>query len=147
MPKPLAGGHELLLTHQEIFGSGEDHRALRRVQPIVVQRQGQKDKEFGEEPKSFTHKPEERVENDKSFGVRRTSGIHQLPKCPKTNTRDLIRSRKVPRTTRKGKIQIQLAQTLTSRVQDPQYVAFSSEQCFQYGHVSQPRRQGHYQPY
>ncbi|MBW0563026.1 hypothetical protein O181_102741 [Austropuccinia psidii MF-1] len=30
MPKPLAGGHELLLTHQELSGSGEDHRALRR---------------------------------------------------------------------------------------------------------------------
>ncbi|MBW0539125.1 hypothetical protein O181_078840 [Austropuccinia psidii MF-1] len=25
MPKPLAGGHELLLTHQEPPGSGEDH--------------------------------------------------------------------------------------------------------------------------
>ncbi|MBW0571726.1 hypothetical protein O181_111441 [Austropuccinia psidii MF-1] len=31
IPKPLAGGHELLLTHQELSGSGEDHRALRRV--------------------------------------------------------------------------------------------------------------------
>ncbi|MBW0577787.1 hypothetical protein O181_117502 [Austropuccinia psidii MF-1] len=28
MPKPLAGGHELLLTHQELCGSGEDHRTL-----------------------------------------------------------------------------------------------------------------------
>ncbi|MBW0575968.1 hypothetical protein O181_115683, partial [Austropuccinia psidii MF-1] len=39
MPKPLAGGHELLLTHQELSGSGEDHRTLRRVEPIVLQRQ------------------------------------------------------------------------------------------------------------
>ncbi|MBW0465409.1 hypothetical protein O181_005124 [Austropuccinia psidii MF-1] len=28
MPKPLAGGYEILLTHQEISGSGEDHRGL-----------------------------------------------------------------------------------------------------------------------
>ncbi|MBW0516952.1 hypothetical protein O181_056667 [Austropuccinia psidii MF-1] len=41
MPKPLAGGHELLLTHQEISGSGEYHRILRRVEPIVLQIQGQ----------------------------------------------------------------------------------------------------------
>ncbi|MBW0504466.1 hypothetical protein O181_044181 [Austropuccinia psidii MF-1] len=30
MPKPLVGGHELLLTHQKLSGSGEDHRTLRR---------------------------------------------------------------------------------------------------------------------
>ncbi|MBW0582201.1 hypothetical protein O181_121916 [Austropuccinia psidii MF-1] len=40
--KPLAGGYELLLTHQELSGSGEDHRTLRRVDPIVLQRQDQK---------------------------------------------------------------------------------------------------------
>ncbi|MBW0588218.1 hypothetical protein O181_127933 [Austropuccinia psidii MF-1] len=58
MPKPLAGGHELLLTHQELSGSGEDHRTLRRLEPIVLQRQGQKYKELVEEPKSFIHRPE-----------------------------------------------------------------------------------------
>ncbi|MBW0540195.1 hypothetical protein O181_079910 [Austropuccinia psidii MF-1] len=31
MPKPVADGHELLLIHQELSGSGEDHRALRRI--------------------------------------------------------------------------------------------------------------------
>ncbi|MBW0589962.1 hypothetical protein O181_129677 [Austropuccinia psidii MF-1] len=46
MPKPLAEGHELLLTHQELSGSGEDHRTPRTVEPIVLQRQGQKDKEL-----------------------------------------------------------------------------------------------------
>ncbi|MBW0539575.1 hypothetical protein O181_079290, partial [Austropuccinia psidii MF-1] len=59
MPKPLAGGHELLFTHQELSGSGEDHRTLRRLEPIFLQRQGQKDKELVEEPKSFIHRPEE----------------------------------------------------------------------------------------
>ncbi|MBW0583709.1 hypothetical protein O181_123424 [Austropuccinia psidii MF-1] len=59
MPKPLAGGHELLLTHQELSGSGEDHRTLRRLEPIVLQRHGQNNEELAEEPKSFIHRPEE----------------------------------------------------------------------------------------
>ncbi|MBW0581424.1 hypothetical protein O181_121139 [Austropuccinia psidii MF-1] len=78
MPKPLAGGHELLLTHQELSGSGEDHRTLTRFEPIVLQRQGQKDKELVEEPKSFIHRPEEETVNDSSFGDRRPSGVYQL---------------------------------------------------------------------
>ncbi|MBW0568402.1 hypothetical protein O181_108117 [Austropuccinia psidii MF-1] len=78
MPKPLAGGHELLLTHQELSGSGEDHRALRRLEPIVFQRQGQKDEEFVEEPKYFIHRPDEGIGNDSSLGDRRPSGIYQL---------------------------------------------------------------------
>ncbi|MBW0562394.1 hypothetical protein O181_102109 [Austropuccinia psidii MF-1] len=54
MPKPLAGGHELLLTHQELSGSGEDHIALRMLEPIVQKRKGPKYKELVEEPKSLT---------------------------------------------------------------------------------------------
>ncbi|MBW0580871.1 hypothetical protein O181_120586 [Austropuccinia psidii MF-1] len=98
MPKPLAGGHELLLTHQGLCGSGEDHRAIRRLESIVLQRQSQKDKELVEEPKSFIHRPEERVGKDSSFGNRRPSGIYQLQKCPRTSPKGLRRSRKVPRT-------------------------------------------------
>ncbi|MBW0533243.1 hypothetical protein O181_072958 [Austropuccinia psidii MF-1] len=98
MPKPLAGGHELLLTHQELSGSGEDHRALRRLEPIVFQRQSQKDRELVDEPKSFIHRPEEGVVNDSSFGDRRPSGVYQLQNCPKTSLKHLRRSRKVPRT-------------------------------------------------
>ncbi|MBW0579015.1 hypothetical protein O181_118730 [Austropuccinia psidii MF-1] len=93
MPKPLAGGHELLLTHQEISGSGEDHRALRRVKPIVLQRQSQKDKELVEEPKSLICRPEEGIGND-------PSGIYQLQKHPKRIPKDLRRRRKFPRTIR-----------------------------------------------
>ncbi|MBW0524918.1 hypothetical protein O181_064633 [Austropuccinia psidii MF-1] len=44
MPKLLEGGHALLLTRQELSSSGEDHRALRRVEPIFLRRKGQKDK-------------------------------------------------------------------------------------------------------
>ncbi|MBW0589765.1 hypothetical protein O181_129480 [Austropuccinia psidii MF-1] len=78
MPKALAGGHELLFTHQELSRSGEDHRALRSLEPTVLQRQGHKDKALVEEQKSFIHRPEERVGNDSSFGDRGTSGVYQL---------------------------------------------------------------------
>ncbi|MBW0565685.1 hypothetical protein O181_105400 [Austropuccinia psidii MF-1] len=100
MPNPLAGGHELLLTHQKLSGSGEDHRTLRRMEPIVLQRQGKKDKELFEKSKSFIHRLEERVGNDPSFGQRRLSGIYQLQKCPKTSPKNLRRRRKVSRAIR-----------------------------------------------
>ncbi|MBW0503685.1 hypothetical protein O181_043400 [Austropuccinia psidii MF-1] len=78
MPKPLAGGHELLLTHQELSGSGEDHRSLRRLEPIFLKIKGKKDKELVEKSKSFSHRPEEGVGNDPSVGERRPSVIYQL---------------------------------------------------------------------
>ncbi|MBW0570772.1 hypothetical protein O181_110487 [Austropuccinia psidii MF-1] len=98
MPKPLEGGHELLLPHQELSVSGEYHRALRRLEPIVLQRKSKKDKELVEGPKSFIHRPEEGVGNDRSFGDRRPSGVYQLQKSPRTSPKDLRRSSKVPRT-------------------------------------------------
>ncbi|MBW0581469.1 hypothetical protein O181_121184 [Austropuccinia psidii MF-1] len=85
MPKSLAGGHELLLTHQELSGSGEDHNTLRRLEPIVLQRQGQKAKELVEGPNSFIHRPEERVRSDSSFGDRGPSGIYQLQASPEVS--------------------------------------------------------------
>ncbi|MBW0513852.1 hypothetical protein O181_053567 [Austropuccinia psidii MF-1] len=97
MPKPLAGEYELLLTHQELSASGEDHRTLMRMEPIVLQRQGQKEKELAEEPKSFIHIPEERVGNDPSFGEGRPSSINQLQKCPRKSSKALRRNREVPR--------------------------------------------------
>ncbi|MBW0583207.1 hypothetical protein O181_122922 [Austropuccinia psidii MF-1] len=77
-PKTFAGGHELLVKHQELSGSAENHRTLRRVEPIEFQRQVQKDKELVQEPKSFIHRQEEEVGNDLSFGERRLSGVYQL---------------------------------------------------------------------
>ncbi|MBW0493646.1 hypothetical protein O181_033361 [Austropuccinia psidii MF-1] len=114
MPTPLAGGHELLLTHQELSGSGEDHRTLRRVKPIVLQRQGQKDKELVKEPKSFIFRPEEGIENDPSFG-RRLSGIYQLQKHPKRSPKDLRRRRKVPRTIKAREKEKQIQTDLTHK--------------------------------
>ncbi|MBW0592883.1 hypothetical protein O181_132598 [Austropuccinia psidii MF-1] len=99
IPKPLAGGHELLLTHKELSGSGEDHRTIRRVEPIFLQRKGQKDKELVEEQKSFIHRPEEGIGNDSSLG-RRPSGVYQLQKHPKRSPKYLRIRRKVPTTIR-----------------------------------------------
>ncbi|MBW0552847.1 hypothetical protein O181_092562 [Austropuccinia psidii MF-1] len=91
MPKPLAGGHELLLTHQELSGSGEDHRTPRRVEPIVFQRQSQKDKELVEEPNSFICTPEEGIGNDPSSG-RRPHGVYQLQASSRSIQREAQRT-------------------------------------------------------
>ncbi|MBW0543652.1 hypothetical protein O181_083367 [Austropuccinia psidii MF-1] len=115
MTKPLAGGHELLLTHKELSGSGEDHRTLRRMEPPVLQRQGQKHKELVEEPKFFIHRPEEGAENNTTFGEKRPSGIYQLQKCPKTSTKELRRSREVPRTIRERANPKPIGKDLTHR--------------------------------
>ncbi|MBW0593144.1 hypothetical protein O181_132859 [Austropuccinia psidii MF-1] len=66
------------------FGSGEYHRTLRRVEPIVLQRQSKKDKELVEEPNSFISRPKEGIGNDPSFG-RRPSGIYQLKPAPEAS--------------------------------------------------------------
>ncbi|MBW0549536.1 hypothetical protein O181_089251 [Austropuccinia psidii MF-1] len=108
IPKPLAGGHELLLTHQELSGSGEDNRTLRRVEPIVLQSQGQKDKELVEEPKSFIHRPEEGIGNP-----------NQLQKHAKGSRKDLRRRIKSQEPSGQGKRKSKFAQALPTGVQDP----------------------------
>ncbi|MBW0504174.1 hypothetical protein O181_043889 [Austropuccinia psidii MF-1] len=94
---------------------GEDNRALRRMEPIVLQRQCQKDEEFVEEPKSCVHRPEEGIGNDSSFGERRPRGIYQLQKCPKTSPKDLRRSSDVPRTIKQRAKEKQTGKDLTHR--------------------------------
>ncbi|MBW0587846.1 hypothetical protein O181_127561 [Austropuccinia psidii MF-1] len=122
MPKPLAGGHELIITHQELSGSGEYHRTLRRMEPIVLQRQSQKYKELVEEPKSFIHRPEEGVGNDSSFGERRPSGIYQLQTSSRSvqgkAQRTSEEAERSQEPSRQGKRQSQLAQTLPTRAQN-----------------------------
>ncbi|MBW0565991.1 hypothetical protein O181_105706 [Austropuccinia psidii MF-1] len=127
--KLLAGGHELLITHQELCGSGEDHRTLRRLEPIVLQRQAQKDKELVEEPKSFINRPEERVGNNSSFGNRGPSGVYQLQTSSRSvqgqaqgTSEDEERSQEA---SRKGQRRSKLGQPLPTRVQDPQIGASS----------------------
>ncbi|MBW0571746.1 hypothetical protein O181_111461 [Austropuccinia psidii MF-1] len=43
IPKPLAGGYKPLLTHQELFWVRTNHRVFRRMEPIVLQIQVQRD--------------------------------------------------------------------------------------------------------
>ncbi|MBW0522735.1 hypothetical protein O181_062450 [Austropuccinia psidii MF-1] len=138
--KPLEGDHELLLTLQELSGSGEDHRAPRRGEPIVLQRRGQKDKELVEKSKSFIHTPEEGTGNDSSFGEGRPSGIYQLQTSFRSvqiqaqwTSEERERSQE---TSGQGQRQSQLAQTLPTMIQGPQIGAFSHGQCLQYGQNS-----------
>ncbi|MBW0470797.1 hypothetical protein O181_010512 [Austropuccinia psidii MF-1] len=137
MPEPLAGGHELLLTHQELSGSGEDQRNVRRLEPIVLQIQNQKDKELVEEPKSFIHTPEEGVGNDSSVGDRRPSGVYQLQtgsiNVQRQAQRTSEEAERSQEPSRQWQRQSQLAQTLPTRVQDSQIGTFSCGQCLQYG--------------
>ncbi|MBW0550746.1 hypothetical protein O181_090461 [Austropuccinia psidii MF-1] len=125
MPKPLAGGHELLLKHQELSGSGEDQRTLRRVEPTVLQRKGKKDKELVEEPKSFICRPEEGIGND-------PSGIYQLQTSSRSIQREAQRTsqeeERPQEPSGQGKKKSELEQTLPTRVQDPQIGAFSHGQ-------------------
>ncbi|MBW0551031.1 hypothetical protein O181_090746 [Austropuccinia psidii MF-1] len=72
MPKPSEGGHELLLTHKELSGSGEEDRTLIRAG--------------------------EGVGNDSSFGDRRPSGVHQL----QTSSRSGQKKPKGPQKKQKG---------------------------------------------
>ncbi|MBW0553880.1 hypothetical protein O181_093595 [Austropuccinia psidii MF-1] len=136
MTKPLSGGHELLLTHKDISGSGEDHRALRRLEPIVLQRQSQKEKELVEQQKSFIHRPEEGVGNDsilETEGPVASTSSRSVKRQAQRTSEEVERSQEP---SRKGQRQSQLAQTLPTRVQDPQIGAFSHGQCLQYGQES-----------
>ncbi|MBW0508749.1 hypothetical protein O181_048464 [Austropuccinia psidii MF-1] len=132
MPKLLTGGHELLVTNQELSGSGEDHRTLGRLEPIVSQRQSKKDKELDEEPKSFINRPEGGIGNDSSLAERRASGIYQLQTSSRSVQQKFQRAseeaERSQKPSRKGKRQSKLAQTSYTRVQDPQIRAFTSAQ-------------------
>ncbi|MBW0474146.1 hypothetical protein O181_013861 [Austropuccinia psidii MF-1] len=115
MPKRLSGGLELLLTHQELSGLREDHRTLRRLQ-------------------------EERVGNDSSFGDRRPSGVYQIQTSSRSVQRQTQRTseeaERSQKPSKKGQRQSQLAQTLPTKVQDPQIGAISHGKCLQYGQES-----------
>ncbi|MBW0577811.1 hypothetical protein O181_117526 [Austropuccinia psidii MF-1] len=136
MPKPLERGHELLLPHQELFGSGKDHRTLWRLESIVLQRQSQKDKKLVEEPKSFIHRAEKGVGNDSNFGYRTLSCIYQLQTSSRSVYGKSQRTLEEAESSQEPSRQNQLAQTLPTGVQDSQIRAFSSGQCLQYGQNS-----------
>ncbi|MBW0540631.1 hypothetical protein O181_080346 [Austropuccinia psidii MF-1] len=122
-------GHELLLTHQGLSGSREDHRALRGLEPIVVQRQAQKEKELLEEPKSFIHRPEEGVGNDSSLGDRGPAGVYQLQTSSRSVKGHAQRTSEEEERSQEPSRQRQRQSQLA---QDPQIGAFSCGQCVQY---------------
>ncbi|MBW0590517.1 hypothetical protein O181_130232 [Austropuccinia psidii MF-1] len=84
MQTPLAGGYELLLTYEELSGSGEDHKTLRRMELIVLQGQGQKDKGLVAEPNSFISRTNEGTGNELSFGKGRANSVNQTQNFPRT---------------------------------------------------------------
>ncbi|MBW0516561.1 hypothetical protein O181_056276 [Austropuccinia psidii MF-1] len=106
------------------------------MEPIFLKRQGQKDKELVEEPNYFIHRPEERAGNQSSLGERRPSGVYQLQTSSRSVQRQAQRTSEEAESSqepsRQGQRQIKLAQTLPTRVQDPQIGAFSQGKCFQY---------------
>ncbi|MBW0515306.1 hypothetical protein O181_055021 [Austropuccinia psidii MF-1] len=108
--------------------------------PLSCKIQGQKDEELVEEPKSFIHRPDKGIGNDHRFGERRTSGVYQLQKSSINVQRQTQgtseEAERSQEPSRQGKRTNQLAQTLPTRVQDPQIGAFSHGQCFQYGQNS-----------
>ncbi|MBW0542710.1 hypothetical protein O181_082425 [Austropuccinia psidii MF-1] len=114
MPKRLEGGNELIITHQDLSGTGEDHRALRRLLPIVLQRQGQKIKNW--------------VKNQIPLPA-----PNQTQKHPKKSPNNLRGRRKVPRTIQEREKAKKIGTDLVKRVHDHQIGAFSHGKCLQYG--------------
>ncbi|MBW0562273.1 hypothetical protein O181_101988 [Austropuccinia psidii MF-1] len=99
------------------------------MESLVLQGKGQKDKEFVKEPKSFIHRPEERVVNDYSFGERRTSSIKKLQTSSRTAQRTSEETERSQEQSREG----QLEQTLPTMVQDSQIGTLSHGELVQYG--------------
>ncbi|MBW0494499.1 hypothetical protein O181_034214 [Austropuccinia psidii MF-1] len=80
--------------------------------------------------------PEEGVQNDSNFGEKRPSGIYQLQTSSRGvqgQTQQPSEEKKSQEPSGKQQSQSKLAQSLPTRVQDPQIGAFSHGQCVQYG--------------
>ncbi|MBW0508319.1 hypothetical protein O181_048034, partial [Austropuccinia psidii MF-1] len=80
---------------------------------LVLQQQGQKDKELVGELKYYIHRPKEGVGNDPSFGERRTISINKLQNNPKTTPKHLRRNREVPGTIKARETQTPMGTDLT----------------------------------
>ncbi|MBW0557342.1 hypothetical protein O181_097057 [Austropuccinia psidii MF-1] len=101
MPKPLAGGHELLLTHQELSGSGEDHRNLRMLEPIVLQRQGRNIKNWFKNQSLLSIDQKKELEMTpalKTEGPVVSTSSKPAPEVSKDKPKGPQRNREVPRT-------------------------------------------------
>ncbi|MBW0549796.1 hypothetical protein O181_089511 [Austropuccinia psidii MF-1] len=111
-------------------------RHIWRIPELPPIPQGQKDKELVEEPKSLIHRPEEQVGNDSSFGDKAPSGIYHLQISSRSvqgqaqKTSEEAERSQEP--SGQGQSQSQSAQTLPTRVQDPQIGASSHGECIQH---------------
>ncbi|MBW0461071.1 hypothetical protein O181_000786 [Austropuccinia psidii MF-1] len=132
-PERSQRGHALLPTHQELSGSGADHKTLSRMESLVLQGKGQKDEELVEEPKFFIHRQEERVGNDPRFGERRTSSVNLLQTSSRTAQRTSEETERSHKKSRQGKRKSKWAQKLPTGVQDSQIGTLSCGKCVQYG--------------
>ncbi|MBW0508155.1 hypothetical protein O181_047870 [Austropuccinia psidii MF-1] len=135
LSKSLPGCHKLLLTHQELSGSVEDHRAPRRMESLFLKRQGQKDIELVEEAKSFIHRLKEGTGDDPRFGERRTSSFNKLQTFSRTVQRQAQNTSEATERYQEQSIKGQLAQTLPKRVHDSQIGTFSHGQSVKYGQI------------
>ncbi|MBW0486683.1 hypothetical protein O181_026398 [Austropuccinia psidii MF-1] len=139
-PSFWQGAMHSYLHIKSFLGQEKTIELLGGWSPLSCKEKSQKDKELVEEPKSFIHRSEEGVGNDSSFGDRRPSGVYQLQKSSRSVQRQAQRtSEEAERSqepSRQGKSQSELAQTLPTRVQDPQIGTFSCGQCLQYGRDS-----------
>ncbi|MBW0519521.1 hypothetical protein O181_059236 [Austropuccinia psidii MF-1] len=118
MPKPLEGRYELLLTHKELSGSGEDHGTLRRMESIVFQIKGQKYKKLAEEPSLLSIEQKKELEMitdlEKAGPVMSTSSKPD-PEVSKDKPKELRRIREVPRTIKAREKAKQIGTDLTHK--------------------------------
>ncbi|MBW0465459.1 hypothetical protein O181_005174 [Austropuccinia psidii MF-1] len=98
MSKTFKGGHELSITHQEIFGSAKETRTFRRINCLKSETHGQKDKELVEEPNFLIHRPKEGTRNNNIFGERRAIPSPSFNPAPE-QSKDKA---KVPQRKKKG---------------------------------------------
>ncbi|MBW0554989.1 hypothetical protein O181_094704 [Austropuccinia psidii MF-1] len=136
MPQPLAGGHELLPTHQELSGSGEGIELLGGWRPSSCKERVKKIKNWLKNQSLLSIEEKKELEmtpalETKGPVVSNSSRSVQI-KAQKTSE-EAERSQDP---LGQGQSQRQLGKTLPRRVQDPQIGAFSCGQCIQYSQDS-----------
>ncbi|MBW0471348.1 hypothetical protein O181_011063 [Austropuccinia psidii MF-1] len=133
MPKPLEGVYEVLLTHKELFGSGEDHRTLKRMSPFSCKEEVKKINNWLKKQSLLSIEKKKELEMtpalEKEGPVMPTSGRSVQGQAQRTSE-ETERSQEK---SRKGKRKSQLAQTSQKRVQGSQIGTFSCGKSIQYG--------------
>ncbi|MBW0528550.1 hypothetical protein O181_068265 [Austropuccinia psidii MF-1] len=136
MPKPLAGGYELLITQQGHSGLGEDHRVLTGWSTLYCKDKVKKIKNWLNNQSLLSIDQKKELEMtpalEKEILVVSTSSKNFQRQAQRTSEE----AERLQGQSGKGKSKRKLAQPLTTRVQYPQIGTFSHGQCFQYGQNS-----------